>query len=320
MTIAEVDQSHSTGPELGFLDALPVLASQIENAREQSEHARLALSTRFRGIVSSLDGAVSASQQGSGGGDRDLTAAMTEGRQQLMEVVGALNAIRDGRAALIQEIRALGKFTAEMRDMAKNVEMIAFSTNILALNAAIEAARAGGDVGRGFAVVAQEVRHLATASKETGKVIGQKVGLMNDSLKLILGANDRVTESESTAIRESEARINGVLQRFGEMTDRLLKSADRFRGESEVIKDEVMESMVQLQFQDRVGQILSHVVRSIEDLGNVAGIAAREGGSTHVSAETYLAQMAQTYTTNEQRRIHAGGAAEAVVPQAVDFF
>ena len=42
----------------------------------------------------------------------------------------------------------------------KDIEDIAFQTNILALNAAIEAARAGA-AERGFAVVADEVRNLA---------------------------------------------------------------------------------------------------------------------------------------------------------------
>jgi methyl-accepting chemotaxis protein len=99
-----------------------------------------------------------------------------------------------------------------------------------------------------------------------------------------------------------------VLANFGAMTERLLHAAQEFRGEGEAIKDEVMESMVQLQFQDRVGQILSHVVKSI---GQVDASADR-GDS--------LREMAQSYTTEEQRRIHDGVAAIAVTPQAVDFF
>ena len=58
----------------------------------------------------------------------------------------------------------------------KNIDEIAFQTNILALNAAVEAARAG-EAGAGFAVVADEVRSLAqrsaAAAKETADKIAQ---------------------------------------------------------------------------------------------------------------------------------------------------
>jgi methyl-accepting chemotaxis protein len=304
------------------LSALPVLAKQIENARQQSEEAIVALSTRFRGIVSSLDNAMAASEKGSGEGGRDLQTAMNQGKQELLTVIDALTAVRDSRAALIGEIRALNVYTVELADMAKDVEMIAFKTNMLALNAAIEAAHASGEVGRGFAVVASEVRQLSIASRETGKTIGAKIGLINEALKSIVGANEQAVEREANAVSDSQTRIGNVLEGFGGMTERLLQSAGEFRKEGEVIKDQVMESMVQLQFQDRVGQILSHVVQSIEQLessaAEVAGAATDEEAQD--SVREYLASIADSYTTDEQRNIHEGRSVSAVAPQAAEFF
>jgi methyl-accepting chemotaxis protein len=301
------------------LGALPIFAKQIENARQQSEDAILALSTRFRGIVSSLDSAMAASEKGSGDGGRDLRSAMDDGKRELLKVIDALTAVRDSRAALIGEIRALNVYTVELAEMAKDVQMIAFKTNMLALNAAIEAAHASGDTGRGFAVVASEVRQLSIASRDTGKTIGAKIGLISDALKSIVGANEQAVEREAAAVQDSEARISKVLGHFGGMTERLLQSAEEFRSDGEVIKDEVMESMVQLQFQDRVGQILSHVVRSMGELRQGA-IATGAGGAAERATEDYLAGMAESYTTEEQQRIHDGAAVAAAVPQAAEFF
>lgn len=301
--------------------ALTIIARQVDNARQQSEDAILALSTRFRGIVTSLDAAMGASEKGSGEGGRDLNTAMDDGKQQLNKVIDALTAIRDSRAALITEIRSLNVFTVELAEMAKEVEMIALKTNMLSLNAAIEAAHATGDVGRGFTVVANEVRQLSVASRETGKTIGAKIMLINDSLKSIVDANELAVQREELAVRESEDRIGEVLGKFGGMTQRLLHSAKKFRGEGEVIKEEVMEAMVQLQFQDRTGQILSHVVKSLGHMDDAAELGGEYGGPGEPGgADDRLNGMVQSYTTDEQRRIHEGAAAVAAAPQAVDFF
>ncbi|WP_322110930.1 methyl-accepting chemotaxis protein [Steroidobacter gossypii] len=295
-------------PEVNVADAvcvqaLPIWSKQIETARLQTEEAIVALSARFAGIVNRLDLALDASQHHSG--DADLAQALEAGRRELARVMESLTEIHQSRSTLATQIRSLAAHSSELAKMASEVEQIAFQTNMLALNAAIEAAHVG-EAGRGFAVVAHEVRNLATASRETGKGITEKIALVNESLAKIIDTNETVSVREGKALHDSENRIQNVLGQFGDMSASLSRSSEDLRRESGVIKDEIAESMVQLQFQDRVGQIMSQVVGSMRDLDQRASAVVR-GEQPALDAEAYMTQMINTYTTDEQRRNHQSG-------------
>jgi methyl-accepting chemotaxis protein len=103
---------------------------------------------------------------------------------------------RDTMQTLAQElevaatsISSLHEESREIRAVLDVIQSIAEQTNLLALNAAIEAARAG-EQGRGFAVVADEVRSLASRTRDSTEEIQEKI----DSLQQ--GANDAVSNME----------------------------------------------------------------------------------------------------------------------------
>ena len=313
---AEASSAEEVVRDTVVSEALPIWAKQIESARHQTEDAVVALSARFEGIVNRLDRALGS--LGADSGTRLIAQDAAEGERHLAEVIEALKLIQQSRDALAQDIRALVSHAEDLRKMSSEVESIAFQTNMLALNAAIEAAHAG-TVGKGFAVVAQEVRALSAAARTTGKRISNTVGVINTALLEIGTKNEKVSTRDQQAVADSQEHIRTVLERFNQRTTHLAQAAQQSQKASEAIKNEVCESLVQLQFQDRVGQILQHVIDNMRHVEDLPAMTVPDS-SVQEHVKRHMDKMAKTYTTEEQRRLHRGLESQVIAPQDVTFF
>ncbi len=287
--------------------AVLILSGQIETARVQTEDAITALAARFSGVANKLESAVAASQNAAGGltgsGTDSVLTMLARSRTELTGVIDTLKAVQRSRDAMLEEVRGLVRYTDEMRDMAADVATIAMQTKLLALNAAVEAARAGVSA-RGFAVVAEEVRKLSTLSSEAGKKMADKVGIINNAISTVSGAAERSSKQDAQSVLKCESIIQDVLTRFRDSTSRLSESADILQHESAGIRDEVSDVLVSLQFQDRVSQILSHVRISLQELCERVGQQLQQPNRSSKNIRKWIDDMAETYSTEEQRRIH----------------
>jgi methyl-accepting chemotaxis protein len=299
-TAAFVDGTDQFGARL-----LPVWSAHLESSRAQMEEAVSALTQRFAAIVERLDQALKASTQG---GDHALPAVFEQSSQQLRTVLDSLRAAMASNGAMHAEVQSLARFIDELQQMASEVANIAAQTNLLAINAAIEAAHAG-ETGRSFGVLAQEVRKLSGISGETGKRISEKVKLIGAAIEAARQSAETSAQRETESATASETAINGVLSQFRGVTESLEASAEVLKRESVGIQSEIVEALVQLQFQDRVSQRMTHVRHNIEQvpaLLQATRVHFEESGAlVPVDTEALLAELESSYAMADERSLHA---------------
>ncbi|WEF33273.1 methyl-accepting chemotaxis protein [Pseudoduganella chitinolytica] len=284
-----------------------VWASHIGASRDQMETAIVALVERFSGIVTKLEHALSASGEARNHGNgRGIVEVFADSERELRSLLDMLSSAASSKSAMLEKIQGLQQITAQLQKMAGDVASIAWQTNLLALNAAIEAARAG-EAGRGFAVVANEVRMLSNRSAEAGKHIAQQVSQISSAIDSTCRAAGESMREEERAVQASEQTINTVLTDLRGVTDALVQSSELLARESADIQGEVSEALVQLQFQDRVSQILAHVQQNIARLpDHLAEHRQRVSGDAvpALNARALLAELESTYAMAEERAMH----------------
>ena len=290
---------------------LPIWRKQLTLVGEQTETAIAALSSRFAGIVDGLEASAGASDASVGG---NLLQTLEHSRRELDALLATLAGLLANKRRMLEEIGRLAAFTDELDAMAQGVGRIAGQTNLLALNAAIEAARAG-DAGRGFAVVADAVRELSNESAGTGRRIADKVQLVNEAIHGALQAADQGALADEQALGQAQHSVAGILEGFQRVTGDLADTANTLRRQHQGIQQEVAESLVSLQFQDRIGQMLGHVRQDMERLERHLTT-----GPEHLDAQDWLDHLASTYTTAEQHAVHGGKSSQAPADSDITFF
>lgn len=173
----------------------------------------------------------------------DAKMNMQETSTKVQEILEVLNqAIEDSKS--VEQVNGL----------TNDILKISSQTNLLALNASIEAARAG-EAGKGFAVVANEIRQLASSSRQTANRIQEINSVVINAVHNLAGHSNNLVEYMTDSIlpefenfvssgeqyRDNATYIEEVMNEFTAKTDDLKRAVDEIASSIDTITDSIEE-------------------------------------------------------------------------------
>ena len=176
-----------------------------------------------------------------------------------------------------------------------------------------------GEAGQSFSVVAAEMRQLAGMSAEAGATMARKVELIeriDHTLADMFRSSSGSNESDAGAIARADAAIRDVMERFKRLTTVLSSSVEIMESESEGVGREISDALVQLQFQDRVSQIVAHVAANCTSLTD----SLERDSAAALDAERWMNDMALGFSTHEEFENLGGKPGRAGKTENLTFF
>ncbi len=216
-------------------DALVRVNRHVEQVTEGAEAISAASESLSAGSIESATALVEISSNTTQIGEQTHRNAKNASRANEFAIASREVAER-GYAAVQEMVASMSEIqtsSAQIAQIVKLIDDIAFQTNLLALNAAVEAARAGRQ-GKGFSVVAEEVRNLASRSAKAAR----------DTATLVADTVKRVENGAAIALR-TDVAFKEILENAQQTTQLYGEIASASQEQSKSI-DQIVSSLAQI--------------------------------------------------------------------------
>ncbi len=212
-------------------------------------------------------------------------------------MVTSILEVSKGSMELVNSLDDMLMQTNVVGAMLNDIKEITDQTNLLALNAAIEAARAG-DAGRGFAVVADEVRKLSRKTSQFSEQIRKQ---MTDTQKSMSEASmiaQAMATKDMNVALNSKQKVDEMMVEVSEMNRAMSAKLAQVEGITEDIGVQVSKAVTNLQFEDMVTQVITHINQRIDSLGMLvrvlsSGVRKKQIGCADDMACDWLPHLQQ---------------------------
>ncbi|HBG04430.1 MAG: chemotaxis protein [Geobacteraceae bacterium GWC2_58_44] len=124
------------------------------------------------------------------------------GKVSVDNAIGGMRGIDERMGFIAERIVNLSEQSQAIGEIIATVNDLAEQSNLLAVNAAIEAAKAG-EHGKGFAVVAQEVKNLATQSKQATAQVRSILGIIQKATTAAVLATEQGSKAVEAGVKQS---------------------------------------------------------------------------------------------------------------------
>lgn len=255
-------------------DVIDQLDEGAQSTIERSTEAQEAVSAQSSSTetIASASEEMSSTSQEVAANTASMLDQVRMASERVMEGQGLTENTHQSMSVLSRELddakTAIGRLAQASKDVTSVlgiIREITEQTNLLALNAAIEAARAG-EQGRGFAVVADEVRTLASRTRESTDEISGMIERLKgdvDGAVTVIGTGVERATSAVEGTREASHSLATVVERIATIVEHVTQVATAAEEQSSVSEE--------------INRNLTHIGDAANDLRELAQRVRQSG-------------------------------------------